>query len=190
MVGKTYDEVHDIIAESRHDRQVELRVSRSLTSSASALIGGLGLSGDPGRPAAMLGPQDPRKLLRHHHHPAASSPFSQQQQQLQFQHQQLQCPPGGTGSGGAYHDSTLASSSILPPPHSGLAASVRASAVGDSAAASIPGALAARPAVMVSDPLGGTHVLNPLSPGTTAAASSLATRIQVRLPSSPVKDVY
>ena len=30
LVGKSYDEVHDVIAESRHDTQVELRVARSL----------------------------------------------------------------------------------------------------------------------------------------------------------------
>ena len=33
LVGKSYDEVHDVIAESRHDSQVELRVARSLIGS-------------------------------------------------------------------------------------------------------------------------------------------------------------
>jgi hypothetical protein len=33
---KSYDEVHDVIAESRHDSQVELRVSRMLTTPAAA----------------------------------------------------------------------------------------------------------------------------------------------------------
>jgi hypothetical protein len=31
LVGKTFDEVHDVITDSRHDPQVELRVARSLS---------------------------------------------------------------------------------------------------------------------------------------------------------------
>ena len=34
LVGKTFDEVHDVISESRHDPQVELRVARSLSGHA------------------------------------------------------------------------------------------------------------------------------------------------------------
>ena len=33
LVSKTFEEVHDVITESRHDPQVELRVARSLTGS-------------------------------------------------------------------------------------------------------------------------------------------------------------
>ena len=35
LVGKSYDEVHDVIAESRHEPQVELRVSRAVHPGAN-----------------------------------------------------------------------------------------------------------------------------------------------------------
>lgn len=50
LANKSYDEVHDVISESRHDSQVELRVSR--------LVGGA--SADMGRPLMV-------------HHPGASA---------------------------------------------------------------------------------------------------------------------
>ncbi len=97
FVDRTYEEVHAIISESRHEPQVELRVSRHLVG------------------------------------PAAAATAVQQQQQQQ-----------------------RASSS--------------------------------RPAVTISDPHGGTHMLNPNAPGgaSTGVASSavvpgiMGTRIQVR----------
>ena len=39
LVGKTFDEVHDVISESRHDPQVELRVARSLSGHAVQVQG-------------------------------------------------------------------------------------------------------------------------------------------------------
>ena len=162
LVGKTYDEVHDIIVDSRHDIQVELRVSRSITagitSSASPASALPCVTVDMGRGAtAMHLGQDSRAIGQLPHpnprvHPA-SSPLSSSHPSSSYHassHHPFSNPSGGIGP-------NVASSGI------------------DAAAA----AAGARPAVMVSDPLGGTRMLNPNSPGTNLA-NPLSTRIQVR----------
>ena len=114
LVGKTYDEVHDVIADSRHEPQVELRVSRASLTPTGPQV-------DMGRP--MLGPEV-----------CLSRQYSR----------------GGVVQPG------------LP--------------VGQLTAAARAGN--ARPAVTISDPLGGTLMLNPNS-ASSGAAASLGTRIQV-----------
>ena len=44
---KSYDEVHDVIAESRYDSQVELRVSRMLSAPGAGAAGMPGIGGHP-----------------------------------------------------------------------------------------------------------------------------------------------
>ena len=61
-------------------------------------------------------------------------------------------------------------------PSGGIGPNVAATGIDAAAAAA---AVGTRPAVMVSDPLGGTRMLNPNSPGTNLA-NPLSTRIQVR----------
>lgn len=114
LVGKTYDEVHDVIADSRHEPQVELRVSRASLTPTGPQV-------DMGRP--MLGPEV-----------CLSRQYSR----------------GGVVQPG------------LP--------------VGQLTAAARAGN--ARPAVTISDPLGGTLMLNPNS-ASSGVAASLGTRIQV-----------
>ena len=124
LVGKSYDEVHDVIAESRHEPQVELRVSRAVHPGAN--------------PAGAGGPMDVA---------AAMSTSG-----------------GGVAGGGGLGLTTI------PPSHQ----------------SHHPGG---GPAVTLSDPLGGTLMLNPLhSSGSAASAAAaavaaasnpLATRIQV-----------
>lgn len=161
LVGKTYDEVHDIIVDSRHDLQVEIRVSRSITagvsSSASPASALPSVTVDMGRgPTAMHLGQDSRTVgsLPHSnprvHHPAAS-PLSSSHPNTSYHtssHHPFSTPSGGIGP-------NLANTGI------------------DAATAA-----GTRPAVMVSDPLGGTRMLNPNSPGTNLA-NPLSTRIQV-----------
>ena len=162
LVGRTYDEVHDIIVDSRHDLQVELRVSRSITAGVSSsaspasILPSVAVDMGRGVTAMHLG-QDSRTIgpLPHPNprvHPA-SSPLSSSHPSTSYHassHHPFSNPSGGIGP-------NVASSGI------------------DAAAA----AAGARPAVMVSDPLGGTRMLNPNSPGTNLA-NPLSTRIQVR----------
>lgn len=70
LVGKSFDEVHDVITDSRHDSQVELRVARSLTGGhalAGATPSGSYATDSLGRP-----------VLGHHQFPStsASRPYS------------------------------------------------------------------------------------------------------------------
>ena len=72
LVGKTFDEVHDVITESRLDPQVELRVARSLTGShAHATPTGTYATDSLGRP--VLGP-DPRQI--YHQNQSSRSYFN------------------------------------------------------------------------------------------------------------------
>ena len=161
LVGKTYDEVHDIIVDSRHDIQVELRVSRSITagitSSASPASALPGVTVDMGRGAtAMHLGQDSRAIGQLPHpnprvHPASS-------------------PLSSSHPSASYHTSSL--SHPFSTPSGGIGPTVAGI---DAATAAAAGT---RPAVMVSDPLGGTRMLNPNSPGTNLA-NPLSTRIQV-----------
>ncbi len=59
LVNKSYDDVRDLVSDSRHDSQVELRVARSLTTpvvvsgaaaSGAAVAGLTGPGGSMGRP--------------------------------------------------------------------------------------------------------------------------------------------
>ena len=162
LVGKTYDEVHDIIVDSRHDIQVELRVSRSITagitSSASPASALPCVTVDMGRGAtAMHLGQDSRAIGQLPHpnprvHPASS-------------------PLSSSHPSASYHTS---SHHPFSTPSGGIGPNVAGTGI-DAAAAAAAGA---RPAVMVSDPLGGTRMLNPNSPGTNLA-NPLSTRIQV-----------
>lgn len=147
LIGKTYDEVHDVIAESRHEPQVELRVSRTITSSAGLTGGppgvgvasqappGVGLDMGRGGPA-MLGSDTSR--LRG----LPTSPSSHR-------------------------------TSSFPAPH--LSSST---ATGGSGVIRSSGTAGGRPTVTLSDPLGGTLMLNPNS--SNSSATPLATRIQAR----------
>ena len=166
LVGKTYDEVHDIIVDSRHDLQVELRVSRYITagvsSSASPASAIPSVAVDMGRgPAAMHLGQDSRTVVGPLPNPnprvhPASSPLSSSHPSTSYHtslHHPFANPSGGIGPSGT--------------------------ATGIDAATAAAAAAGSRPAVMVSDPLGGTRMLNPNSPGTTLA-NPLSTRIQVR----------
>ena len=163
LVGKTYDEVHDIIIDSRHDPQVELRVSRSITAGVSSSVSpGSAIptvTVDMGRgPAAMHLGQDSRTVGLPHPNPRvhpASSPLS------------------------SSHPSTYHTSSHHPFSTSSGGIGPTGAATGiDAAAAAAAAAAGGRPAVLVSDPLGGTRMLNPNSPG-TISANPLSTRIQV-----------
>ena len=162
LVGKTYDEVHDIIVDSRHDLQVELRVSRSITagvsSSASPASALPSVAVDMGRGAtAMHLGQDSRTIgpLPHPRVHPASSPLS------------------SSHPSSSYHAS---SHHPFSNPSGGIGPNVASTGIDAAAAAAAAGT---RPAVMVSDPLGGTRMLNPNSPGTNLA-NPLSTRIQVR----------
>ena len=162
LVGKTYDEVHDIIVDSRHDIQVELRVSRSITagitSSASPASALPCVTVDMGRGAtAMHLGQDSRAIGQLPHpnprvHPASS-------------------PLSSSHPSASYHTS---SHHTFSTPSGGIGPNVAGTGIDAASAA----AVGARPAVMVSDPLGGTRMLNPNSPGTNLA-NPLSTRIQV-----------
>ena len=162
LVGKTYDEVHDIIVDSRHDIQVELRVSRSITagitSSASPASALPCVTVDMGRGAtAMHLGQDSRAIGQLPHpnprvHPASS-------------------PLSSSHPSASYHTS---SHHPFSTPSGGIGPNVAGTGIDAASAA----AVGARPAVMVSDPLGGTRMLNPNSPGTNLA-NPLSTRIQV-----------
>ena len=165
LVGKTYDEVHDIIVDSRHDLEVRLRVSRSITagvsSSASPASAIPSVTVDMGRgPTAMHLGQDSRTVgsLPHPNprvHPA-SSPLSSSHPSTSYHtssHHPFSTSSGGIGATGAA---------------TGI----------DAAAAAAAATAGGRPAVLVSDPLGGTRMLNPNSPG-TISANPLSTRIQV-----------
>ena len=158
--------MHDIIIESRHDPQVELRVCRSIVAgiSSSASPGSAlpSIAVDMGRgPAAMHLGQDSRTVgLPSRVHPASSPLSSSHPSHTPYHtssHHPFSASSGGIGS---------------------TAAAAAASTEIDAAAAAAAAAAGGRPAVLVSDPLGGTRMLNTNSPG-TAAANSLATRIQV-----------
>ena len=72
-MGKSFDEVHDVITDSRHDSQVELRVARSLTGSHDhATPTGSYTTDSLGRP--VFGP-DPRQLHHQFSNPQSSRPY-------------------------------------------------------------------------------------------------------------------
>ena len=66
LVNKTYDDVHDVVSDSRHDSQVELKVSRLISSSvlrSSSDLRFRGPSTTTGTPRASNRTTDPSSFM-------------------------------------------------------------------------------------------------------------------------------
>ena len=121
VVGKSYEEVHDVIADSRLDPQVELRVARNLLG---------GASGQQAYPPGVIDPLtgrpisgDPTRVSLHHQYSVPSSsrpPYSSVPLGV--------TPPntrGGRGPSVTLSDPLGGTTHMLNPHHSNHPASTR-----------------------------------------------------------------